>query len=94
MTKFDPDTLKAEAIAALRSVAADSASPAAARAAAARTMLETIGAIGRLQDLTKLDDRREPVEMSPEEIASEIDRLAKKMPKPKMTKMRLGRVLK
>jgi hypothetical protein len=84
-----PDDLKAEAIDALRRVAADGDAPAAARAAAARTMLEAIGAIGRLQDLSKLDERRNAAEMTPDQIAMEINRLAERMPKPKLTKMKM-----
>lgn len=84
-----PDDLKAEAIDALREVARNGDAPAAARAAAARTMLEAIGAIGRLQDLSKLDERRNAAEMTPDQIAAEINRLAERMPKPKMTKLKM-----
>jgi hypothetical protein len=83
-----PDDLKAEAIDALRRVARDGDAPAAARAAAARTMLEAIGAIGRLQDLSKLDERRNAAEMTPDQIAMEINRLAERMPKPRLTQVK------
>lgn len=78
-----PDDLKSIAIEALLSVAQDADAPAAARAAAARTMLETIGAIGRNQDTSKLDAARPLSEMSAAEIGEEIARLSTKLPKPK-----------
>jgi len=85
-----PELLKAAALAALLDVAANVKAPAAARAAASRTMLEAIGAIGRLQDLGRLDEsKRNAAEMSPEEIANEISRLSRKLPKPKMRKLKL-----
>src|SRR6185436_14303169 len=85
-----PELLKAAALAALLDVAANVKAPAAARAAASRTMLEPIGAIGRLQDLGRLDEsKRIAAEMSPEEIANEISRLSRKLPKPKMRKLKL-----
>ena len=66
--------LEAIALAALRDVASDRKAPAAARAAAARTLLETAGRIGRLQAPGSGTER--PLnEMSASEIASEISRL-------------------
>lgn len=85
-----PDELKAIAMQALLDVAQDSAAPAAARAAASRTMLEAIGAIGRNQDLAKLDEQRSLAEMSPTEINDEITRLVGKLPKPRLKKLDLG----
>jgi len=85
-----PELLKAAALAALLDVAANVKAPAAARAAASRTMLEAIGAIGRLQDLGRLDEsKRNAAEMSLEEINSEMQRLMSKMPKVKMRKLKL-----
>jgi hypothetical protein len=85
-----PDEIKDIAMSALLDVAQNADAPAAARAAASRTMLEAIGALGRNQDLAKLDDKRSLAEMSPSEISDEISRLAKKLPKPKLTKLKLG----
>ena len=83
------ETIKGVALGALLEVAANAAAPAAARAAAARTMLEAIGAIGRLQDLAKLDEsKRSAAEMSAEDIANEIGRLSRKLPAPKMRRMK------
>lgn len=86
-----PETLKAAALAALLDVASNSKAPAAARAAASRTMLEAIGAIGRLQDLARLDEsKRSASEMSADEIAGEIARLTKKVTSNvRMRKMKL-----
>lgn len=62
------------AMEALRDVARDRKAPAAARAAAARTLLEASGRIGRLQVSAPTDNR--PLnEMSASEIESEISRL-------------------
>jgi hypothetical protein len=83
------ETIKGVALGALLEVAANAAAPAAARAAAARTMLEAIGAIGRLQDLAKLDEsKRSAAEMSAEDIANEIGRLSRKLPAPRMRRMK------
>jgi hypothetical protein len=68
------DELEAIALAALRDVASDKRAPAAARAAASRTLLEHAGAIGRLQTLG--DRTKKPLsEMSAGELRSEIERL-------------------
>jgi hypothetical protein len=84
------DAIKSVALAALLDVAQNGHAPAAARAAAARTMLEAIGAIGRLQDLARLDEsKRNASEMSSEEIANEISRLSRKLPPPKMRKLKV-----
>jgi hypothetical protein len=85
-----PDEIKDIAMNALLSVAEDTQAPAAARAAASRTMLEVIGAIGRNQDLAKLDERRSLAEMSPAEINDEIARLGRKLPRPRIKKLDLG----
>ena len=83
------ETIKGVALGALLEVAANAAAPAAARAAAARTMLEAIGAIGRLQDLARLDEsKRSAAEMSSEEITNEISRLSRKIPAVKMKKVK------
>jgi hypothetical protein len=84
------DEIKDIAMDALLSVAQDRLAPAAARAGASRTMLEAIGAIGRNQDLAKLDETRSLAAMSPGEINEEITRLAAKLPKPRMKKLDLG----
>jgi len=84
------DDIKDAAMAALLDVVNNKQSPAAARAGAARTMLEAIGAIGRNQDLAKLDERRPLAEMSPGEVNQEIARLASKLPRPKIKKLDLG----
>jgi hypothetical protein len=84
------DEIKDIAMAALLSVAQDGNAPAAARAAASRTMLEAIGAIGRNQDLAKLDEKRSLAEMSSTEINQEIMRLSDKLPKPRLRKLDLG----
>jgi hypothetical protein len=85
-----PDEIKDIAMSALLDVAADKQAPAAARAAAARTMLEVHGAIGRNQDLAKLDEHRSLAEMSPGEINEEIARLSRKLPRPRIKKLDLG----
>jgi hypothetical protein len=71
---LDSADLEAVAIAALRAVASDRNAPAAARAAAARTLLETCGRIGRLQE-TAPTDARPLDEMSASELSEEIQRL-------------------
>lgn len=68
------DDLKAIAIATLKAVANDEKAPAAARAAAARTLLEMIGAIGRLQ-VPESGSETSLAEMSASDLDAEIDRL-------------------
>ena len=86
---MEPDEIKAIALAALVDVAQNLKAPAAARAAASRTLMEAIGAIGRLQDLGRLDEsKRNAAEMTLEEINSEMQRLMGKMPKVKMRKVK------
>lgn len=51
------DDLRRVALVALREVAADKAAPSAARAAAARTILESLGDIGRLQELARATEK-------------------------------------
>jgi hypothetical protein len=76
------DEIKAVALAALIDVAQNQKAPAAARAASSRTLLEAIGAIGRLQDLGRLDEsKRNAAEMSMEEIQKEMAQLMGKMPR-------------
>ena len=71
------DELRQIAIDALTAVAKSPKSPAAARAAAARTLLESLGDIGRLQELAKASEK--PLtEMTATEIDAEIDRLRPK----------------
>lgn len=84
----DSDYLRTVALAALVEVASDADAPAAARAAASRTLMESIGAIGRLQDLGRLTDERNAVEMTPQEIAEEIARLSQKVPVVKMRRVK------
>jgi hypothetical protein len=58
-------------------VAADSAAPPAARAAASRTLLESIGDIGRLQEVSRAAEK--PLnEMNAKELDAEIQRLQPK----------------
>jgi hypothetical protein len=62
------------ALRALLEVADDPVAPSAARAAAARTLLESLGDIGRLQEVAQRAEK--PLnEMSPREINEELDRL-------------------
>ena len=72
------ENLREKAIATLTVVMDDAGAPAAARAAAARTILETIGVIGRnsqaLQDLEVKDLSL----MSQAELDAEIRRLSKR----------------
>jgi len=81
------DDLRAVAIRALVDVASNGDAPAAARAAAARTLMESIGAIGRLQDLDRVNERRNSAEMTPREIADEIARLSTKVPTVKLKRI-------
>jgi hypothetical protein len=94
MKKDEPLDLTAEsirttALKALMAVAGDALSPAAARAAASRTLLEAIGTIGRLQDSRKLDDNRAASEMTPTEISEEIARLSSKIPPVNIRKLKM-----
>jgi hypothetical protein len=68
------DGLKDIAIATLKAVANDGSAPAAARAAAARTLLEMLGEIGRLQ-VPQSGSETALVEMTASEIDAEISRL-------------------
>ena len=83
------ETIRQIALDALVSVAGDPEAPASARAAAARTLMEAIGAIGRLQDLGRMAENRNASEMSPAEISEEIARLSHRLPPPKMRKVKL-----
>jgi hypothetical protein len=83
------DDIREVSINALVAVVDDKLSPAAARAGAARTLLEAIGAIGRLQDAGKLNENRSASEMSSAEIADEIARLSQRLPPAKMRKVKL-----
>ena len=68
------DELRIIAINALVAVANDKTAPAAARAAASRTLLESLGDIGRLQEMARQSEK--PLtEMSPRELDQEIQRL-------------------
>lgn len=73
-----PETLQNLAMETLREVMRDKAAPAAARQAAARTALETLGVIGRnsqaLQDLEVKDLSA----LSVRELDAEIKRLSKR----------------
>jgi hypothetical protein len=82
------ESLRDVALSALVDVASNLNAPAAARAAAARTLMEAIGAIGRLQDLGRISENRNASEMTPTEISEEIARLSQRLPLPKMRKMR------
>jgi hypothetical protein len=85
------ETIRTSALEALLAVANDPLAPSAARAAASRTLLESIGAIGRLQDSRRLDETRAGAEMSPTEIAEEIARLSAKIPPPQLRQVRTPR---
>jgi hypothetical protein len=74
MLKINQDELVEIATMALLEVARDSKAPAAARAAASRTLLETTGRIGRLQ--TNVREGGKPLsEMSAGDLEDEIKRL-------------------
>jgi hypothetical protein len=73
---FSKDQLRSVAIESLVRVAKDRTAPAAAVAAAARTLLESIGDIGRLQEVARQAEKP-PTEMTSREIAEEIERLKK-----------------
>jgi hypothetical protein len=65
------DAIRRVATNALLAVAADKGAPAAARAAAARTLLESLGDIGRLQEIARAAER--PLnELSLAELDEEI----------------------
>lgn len=68
------EDLKAIAVATLKAVCDAGDAPAAARAAAARTLLELIGAIGRLQ-VPESGSETPVSELSPTELDAEIERL-------------------
>jgi hypothetical protein len=69
--------IRETALNALVRVAKDKTAPPAAVAAAARTLLESIGDIGRLQELARATEK--PLsEMTANEIEDEIARLQKK----------------
>jgi hypothetical protein len=71
------DDIRQVAMDALVKVARDPKAPAAARAAAARTLLESLGDIGRLQELAHASEK--PLtSMSQNEIDLEIARLRPK----------------
>lgn len=71
------DALRRIATQALTDVAADANAPPAARAAAARTLLESIGDIGRLQEMARKAEK--PLsELSVAELDAEIARAAPK----------------
>ena len=71
------DVIRAVATKTLVEVSKDTKAPAAARAAAARTLLESLGDIGRLQAVKGHGDR--PLsEMTQQEIEDEIRRLGDK----------------
>lgn len=63
------------ALTALRAVAADSTAPAAARAQAARTLLEAAGAIGRHAKPPGEDERKPLSTLSQAELLAELERL-------------------
>ena len=67
------EALRALATQALMSVAGDANAPPAARAAAARTLLESLGDIGRLQELQRQAEK--PLsQLTAAELDAEIDR--------------------
>jgi hypothetical protein len=70
------EDLKAIALKALRQVAEDAESPAAARAQASRTLLEAIGVLGRGADALADRDRQDLTTMTRAELDAEIRRLS------------------
>ena len=71
------EELRQVAIQALVEVAEDPEAPAAARAAASRTLLESLGDIGRLQEVARASEK--PLtEMTAKEIDEELVRLKPK----------------
>jgi hypothetical protein len=82
--------LKNIALTTLIDVAQNEKAPAAARGAAARTIMEAIGAIGRNQDLSRLDEsKRSASEMTLDAVQKEISRLMGKVPAVKMKKVKI-----
>jgi hypothetical protein len=74
------DHIRAIATASLLSVAQSVKAPPAARAAASRTLLESIGDIGRLQEVARASEK--PLsEMNARELDEEIARLSPKKAK-------------
>jgi hypothetical protein len=70
------DEIRRVATNALLAVADDPKAPSAARAAAARTLLESLGDIGRLQEIARANER--PLtELSLSELDQEIDKATK-----------------
>jgi ketol-acid reductoisomerase len=73
----DKEYLRNVAVTALVAVAKDAQAPAAARAAASRTLLESLGDIGRLQETVRQAEK--PLnEMNAAEVDREIARLKPK----------------
>ena len=68
-------TLEELALDALRAVAGDSTAPAAARAAAARTLLEACGKLGRNQEIIADTKDKDLSTMSLSDLDKEIKRL-------------------
>ena len=68
-------TLEELALDALRAVAGDSTAPAAARAAAARTLLEACGKLGRNQEIISDTKDKDLSTMSLSDLDKEIKRL-------------------
>lgn len=85
----DSDSIRALSIDALLSVSGNEKAPAAARAAASRTLLEAIGVIGRNQDVSRMNENRSASEMTTAEIGEEIARLSQRLPPIKMRKVKL-----
>lgn len=85
----DSDSIRALSIDALLRVSGNDKAPAAARAAAARTLLEAIGVIGRNQDVSRMNENRSASEMTTAEIGEEIARLSQRLPPVKMRKVKL-----
>jgi ribosomal protein S12 methylthiotransferase accessory factor YcaO len=82
------EAIRAVAMSALNTVAMDANASPSARAAAARTMLEAIGVIGRLQDLGRMSENRNAVEMSREELNEKIFNMEQRLPQPKFRKVK------
>jgi hypothetical protein len=71
------DVIRAVSVKTLMEVSSDAKAPAAARAAAARTLLESLGDIGRLQNRQRSTDK--PLsELTPSELDEELKRLSDK----------------
>lgn len=71
------DEMRMQALVALMEVAGDRNEPGSSRAAAARTLLESLGDIGRLQE-TQRSAEKPLTELSAQEIDEEIARLRPK----------------